>query len=197
MPDPGAALFDPLTTLYTRPVFEAVLAKELVRAARFGHPLAIMLFDVDGLRTVNASYGDGVGDRILERLGILVRTYFRELDWVARDAEDGILVLLPQTPEPHAVDLAEGLRAMVEERLAFEDHRGQGRVGVTLSGALVTLAVQAGDHLEIERMFAELTAALSRAKQAGGNRIEHARLEPDAATRTTTRAATRNDARRR
>lgn len=187
MPDPGADLFDPLTTLYTRPLFDAVLAKELVRAARFGHPLAVMLFDVDGLRAINASYSDGVGDRILERLGILVRTYFRELDWVARDDEDGILVLLPQTPETHAIDLAEGLRAMVEERLAFEDHRGHGRVGVTMSGALLTLSVEAGDRLEIERIFSELTAALSRAKQEGGNRIDHVRLEPDGTGRAAMR----------
>lgn len=187
MPDPGAALFDRLTTLYTRPVFDAVLAKELVRAARFGHPIAVMLFDVDGLRAINDSYSHGVGDRILERLGILVRTYFRELDWVARDAEDGIFVLLPQTQESHAADLAEGLRAMVEERLAFDDHRSDGRVGVTVSGALLTLSVQAGDRLDVERVFAELTTALTRAKRDGGNRIVHVRVEPEAGARAEVR----------
>ena len=172
------SVVDRLTTLYTRPVFEAVLGKELGRASRLGHPLALMLLDVDHLAAIDATYGYGVGDRILERLGILVRTYFRDLDWVARNAEDSILVLLPHTAQADALELAERLRATVEERLGFRDHRNNSRVRVTLSGGLVTLAVEPGDPIDVERLLAELGDALTRAKQAGRNRIEHTHLEP-------------------
>ena len=45
----GAAITDRLTTLYTRPMFQAVLAKELERAGRFGYDVSLILFDVDRL----------------------------------------------------------------------------------------------------------------------------------------------------
>jgi len=64
----GAAIIDKLTTLYTRALFDAVLAKEVERAARFGHPISLILFDVDHLSEINQEHGYGVGDKILERL---------------------------------------------------------------------------------------------------------------------------------
>lgn len=177
--EPGdAAVVDRLTTLYTRPVLDAVLTKELERACRYTYPVALIMFDVDRLAEINRLYGYGVGDRILERLGILVRTYFRELDWVARLTEDTLVVLLPRTLRQHAEELAERLRATVEERLGFRDHRSNTRVRVTVSGALLTLTVEPGDPLTPERLFAALDASMARAKQAGGNVIEHAHLEP-------------------
>src|SRR5438309_9881 len=74
----GAAITDRLTTLYTRPMFEAVLAKELERAGRFGTPVALMLFDIDRLSQINQEHGYGVGDRIIERVGITLGKYFRQ-----------------------------------------------------------------------------------------------------------------------
>ena len=65
-------------------MFDAVLAKELERAGRFGDAVSLILFDVDRLSTINKQHGYGVGDRMLERLGILIRQYFRQHDWVAR-----------------------------------------------------------------------------------------------------------------
>jgi len=101
------AIVDPLTTLYTRPMFEAVLAKEVVRAGRFGYPLSLILFDVDHLSKINRNHGYGVGDKILERLGILIRSFFRQHDWVARHSDDAIIVLLPNTEAANATELAQ------------------------------------------------------------------------------------------
>ena len=117
------AIVDRLTTLYTKPVFDAVLAKEVERAGRFGYPVSLILFDVDRLSEINEKHGYGVGDKILERLGILVRQYFRQHDWVARHAEDSIAVLLTRTDADQASRLAERVRATVEERLGFTDYR--------------------------------------------------------------------------
>src|SRR5215831_2338539 len=66
-----AAITDKLTTCYSRPMFEAVLSKELERAGRFGNAVSLILFDVDRLSAINQESGYGVGDKILERLGIL------------------------------------------------------------------------------------------------------------------------------
>ncbi len=118
-----ASTIDKLTTLYTRPLFNAVLAKEVERAARFGYEMSLILFDVDQLSAINQEHGYGVGDKILERLGILIRQYFRQHDWVARHSEDSIAVLLIRLEADRATELAERVRSTVEGRLGFTDHR--------------------------------------------------------------------------
>jgi diguanylate cyclase (GGDEF)-like protein len=166
-----AAIVDALTTLYTRPLFDAVLGKELERAGRFGYPMSLILFDVDRLSSINEQHGYGVGDRILERLGILIRQYFRQHDWVARLSEDAIVVLLSRTDAEHAAELAERVRATVEGRLEFVDHRNNKTVGVTLSAAVVNLQVAVGEMIDPDRLLSDAELAVERAKQQGRNRV--------------------------
>lgn len=168
----GAATTDRLTTLHSRPVMEMVLAKEVERAGRFGYPLSLVLFDVDNLSSINKNYGYGVGDRILERLGILIRGFFRQHDWVARHAEDAMAVLLTGPDAAHANDLAESVRVTVEERLEFKDHRTDRPVRVTLSAAVINLKINAGDVIDPERLMADAESAVERAKREGRNRVE-------------------------
>lgn len=166
------AIIDKLTTLHTRPLFDAVLAKELERAGRFGSAVSLILFDVDRLSAINQEHGYGVGDKILERLGILIRQYFRQHDWVARHSEDSIAVLLSRTDADDASSLAERVRATVEERLGFTDHRSDRVVPVTLSVAVINLQVAAGDMIDADRLLADAEAGVERAKQQGRNRVE-------------------------
>ena len=166
-----AAIVDKLTTLHTRPLFDAALAKELERAGRYGYPMSLILFDVDRLSAINQEHGYGVGDKILERLGILIRQYFRQHDWVARYFEDAIAVLLSRTDAEPATDLAERVRATVEDRLEFTDHRTERPVHVTLSAAVVNVSVNAGDVIDPERLLADAESAIERAKQQGRNRV--------------------------
>jgi len=168
----GAAITDRLTTLHTRVMFEAVLAKELERAGRFGSALSVILFDVDHLSDINKEHGYGVGDKILERLGITLRTYFRQHDWVARYSEDSIVVLLTQTEPDNAAGLAERVRRTVEERLELKDHRDDRTVTVTVSGAVINASIGVGDVIDPERLLADAEAAVERAKASGRNRIE-------------------------
>jgi diguanylate cyclase (GGDEF)-like protein len=165
------AIIDKLTTLHTRPLFNAVLAKEVERAGRFGYAISLILFDVDHLSTINQEHGYGVGDKILERLGILIRQYFRQHDWVARHSEDSIAVLLSRTDADDASSLAERVRATVEERLGFTDHRSDQAVTVTLSAAVINVQVAVGDVIDPERLLADAETAVERAKQQGRNRV--------------------------
>lgn len=168
----GTAIIDHLTTLYTRVLFEAVLAKEVERAGRYGYPISLILFDVDRLSTINADYGYGVGDRVLERLGIHIRSYFRNHDWVARYSEDSMAVLLSRTDAEFATELAERVRRTVNDRLWFTDHRSDSQVPVTLSAAVVNVKVAVGDVIDPERLLADAEAAVERAKRQGRNRVE-------------------------
>lgn len=163
-------MLDRLTTLHARAMFDVVLANEAERASRYGYPLALILFDVDDLAAINREHGYGIGDRVLERLGILIRRYFRQHDWVARHAEDSIAVLLTRADAEHAGDLAERVRSMVVERFGSAD-RADRAVPVTVSAGVVNVRPTIGDVIDPERLLADAEAGVERAKQLGRNRV--------------------------
>ena len=165
-----AAIVDPLTTLHTRPVFIAALEKEIQRAERFGHPFAIVLFDVDNLGDINTTHGYGAGDRIIERIGITIRNYFRDTDWVARTSGDAFGVLLPEIQRLDAERLADRVRNMVRERLQLHDHRSDTQFPVTVSAG-VLIAESVDKSVRAEQMMVEVKEAADLAKKAGRNRI--------------------------
>jgi diguanylate cyclase (GGDEF)-like protein/excisionase family DNA binding protein len=173
-----SAIEDSLTTLHTRPVLDAVLPKECHRAERFEHWVSMMLIDVDNLSAINRAHGYGVGDRILERMGILLRAYFRQHDWVVRYAEDTVAVLLPETSPADAMTLADRTRIMVEDRLTFRDYRTDQRATVTVSVAVTSERALEGEPIDHVRFQAEAEAALERAKSGGRNRVEQVELLP-------------------
>ena len=169
---------DKLTTLYSRAMMDVVLSTEVQRAERFSFPLALMVFDVDRLSDINRRNGYGVGDRVLERLGILIRKFFRQDDWVFRHGEDSIAVLLVQISADDAFFLASRVVAMVEQRLGFKDHNTDDRVRVTVSAATVTGQGSLGEPFDAERLLLEADASLKRAKSMGRNRVERSAIAP-------------------
>ena len=157
---------------------DVVLANEVQRSDRFNFPLALIVFDIDHLSDINSSYGYGVGDRVLERLGILIHKYFRQNDWVFRHAEDSIGVLLCQATPDDAVLLAEHVMGMVKERLGFRDYRTERRVQVTVSAAVVTAQGTSGEPLDTDRLLFEAEAALEQAKRSGHSQVARAVVVP-------------------
>jgi diguanylate cyclase (GGDEF)-like protein len=167
----SVAVRDALTTLITAPVFELALGQEIERALRHEHALALLLFDIDDLSQINREHGWGVGDRLLERLGILARSFFRTHDWVARYGDDAIAVLLPETAVDQAALLASRFREMVQHRLILHDHKTDLTRIVTVSAAVVgTDLVQA--EAAAAQVLAEAEAAVARAKLSGGSGVE-------------------------
>lgn len=169
---------DKLTTLYSRAMMEVVLSTEVQRSERFSFPIALIVFDVDRLSQLNQNYGYGVGDRLLERLGILIRKFFRQDDWVFRHGEDSIAVLLTQVGADDAFFLTSRVVAMVEQRLGFKDHNTDERVQVTVSAAAITGQGSLGEPFDAERLLLEADSAIKRAKSLGRNRVERMAVAP-------------------
>lgn len=164
------ALRDPLTTLHSGAVLLAALEKEIQRAERSQQPFALILFDLDRFSHINAKRGFDFGDRVLERVGIVLRNYFREQDWVCRVSADKFAVLLPETSGEHAEGLAERVRSTVQERMALRDYKTDEQVAVTVSvGVVVVDAIDA--RLRGKHLLQEAEAATHRAKDAGRNRV--------------------------
>jgi diguanylate cyclase len=111
-------------------------------------------------------------------MGILLRSYFRQHDWVVRYSEDTIAVLLPETDPTDAMTLAERTRTMVEERLTFRDYRTDQRAIVTVSIAVTSARALEGEPIDHEKFSTEAEAALERAKVGGRNRVERVELLP-------------------
>jgi diguanylate cyclase (GGDEF)-like protein/excisionase family DNA binding protein len=174
----SATITDKLTTLYSRAMMDVVLSTELQRAERFSFPIGLILFDVDRLSDINLRNGYGVGDRVLERLGILIRQFFRQDDWVFRHGEDSIAVLLCQVSADDVFFLASRVVAMVEQRLGFTDHNTDDRVQVTVSAATVSGQGSLGEPFDGDRLLLEADAALKRAKLLGRNRVERSAIAP-------------------
>lgn len=174
----SASTVDALTTVHARGVLHVALDKELRRSERSGQPVGVMLVNVDRLAHLNAELGYGFGDRVLERLGIVLRSYFREHDWVGREQEDTFLIVLPDTAPAHASALGEQIRAMVEERLVLHDHRSDREVPVTVSVAV--LGAEAVDAATTtDALLEQAGHALALAKNAGRNRVETVALRAD------------------
>ncbi|GGJ47117.1 sensor domain-containing diguanylate cyclase [Deinococcus roseus] len=93
-----AALHDALTGLGNRRAFEQDLQAEHARARRHGHPLGVMVLDLDGLKTINDGQGHEAGDRVLQAFGRELRQHMRLEDRCYRLGGDEFAVILAHSP---------------------------------------------------------------------------------------------------
>ena len=101
---------DPLTGLRNHRVFHEDLARELQRTGRTGDPLALVLVDLDGLKTINDTHGHQVGDQRIKALADALRQCSRATDTAYRIGGDEFAVLLPGARGWGALEFAQRLR---------------------------------------------------------------------------------------
>jgi diguanylate cyclase (GGDEF)-like protein len=98
---------DPLTRLYNRRAFTDRLALETSRAARYGHPLSLVLCDLNGFKALNDTHGHAAGDAALEQIGGVLASGLRRADAAYRIGGDEFALLLPETSADHASAVVE------------------------------------------------------------------------------------------
>lgn len=109
------ATTDTLTGIYNRGKIEESLHQEMARAARYGSPLTILLFDLDEFKKINDSLGHSIGDQVLKEVAATVGKQIRETDMLGRWGGEEFMVLCPGIVAQDAVAIAEKLRQRVEE----------------------------------------------------------------------------------
>jgi len=158
------SLTDPLTGANSRRALEAALADASERASRYGRPFCLAMLDVDCFKTVNDSYGHGVGDQVLRQLSDLLRTGIRNVDTCARYGGDEFVILLPETTLPQAQVALERIRAEVTKGLLLPDGRS-----VTFSCGLAEWC--GGANESGDAVLCRADGELYEAKRAGRNCI--------------------------
>ncbi len=101
---------DLLTGLVNRQGFDERFELELERARRTGHPVALVLADIDGFKELNDRFGHPAGDVALTAVGRLAHEAGRTMDTMARIGGDEFAAILPATGTDGAFELAERLR---------------------------------------------------------------------------------------
>lgn len=152
------SITDQLTGLYNQSHFFHRLEIEKERSRRLGHPLALLLFDLDGFKELNDTRGHLAGDELLRGVGrALFDNVRKELDSAFRYGGDEFTVLLPGANIGMAARFADRVR----QRVAALDERVRASMGIT---AFLPLDPR-------QQLVAEADQAMYRAKQAGGDRI--------------------------
>lgn len=92
----GLAMIDALTGLYNRRFAEQRLAAEVARSARKGHPLTVVLLDLNEFKPINDSYGHAAGDLVLQEFAAALNRAIRGGDLAVRMGGDEFLLILPE-----------------------------------------------------------------------------------------------------
>jgi diguanylate cyclase (GGDEF)-like protein len=157
---------DGLTGLYNRAWLNDALPRLVARARQDGSPLSLVMLDLDHFKRFNDTHGHIAGDAALCTAAGVIRAGLRPTDFAVRYGGEEMMALLPGTPHPQALMVAQRLCARLRETVVFDDMRLP-LPHVTGSFGVATL--QGGQD---ERgLIAAADAALYRAKEAGRDRI--------------------------
>ncbi|HET9478446.1 MAG TPA: diguanylate cyclase [Pyrinomonadaceae bacterium] len=157
-----AAFTDHLTGLANRRRFERQLEREVGRTMRFGHPFSLLMVDIDNFKNLNDSFGHDAGDDAIRRISKVLREGTRGIDLAARIGGEEFAVLLVETDQRGAIDVAERLR------IAIKSLELTSATQITASFGVAECPIDAQTATDILKAA---DVALYEAKRAGRDRV--------------------------
>lgn len=154
---------DGLTNLYNHAYFQNRLSLLLKEKSKW--PLALVLIDVDNFKKVNDLYGHLSGDKVLKELSNIFKYQTRDGDLVARYGGEEFAIILPETGEKEAYNLAERLRKTIADNKITLDEEIDLYITVSMGLAIYH---QEGTS---ENFIHQVDIALYQAKDNGKNRV--------------------------
>jgi diguanylate cyclase (GGDEF)-like protein len=106
---------DSLTGLANRRAYDETLGRETSRAVRYGSELSLILFDLDGFKAVNDTYGHPRVDAVLAEVGRILAAASRVSDQAFRIGDEEFALILPETPASGAQLVADRIARDVAE----------------------------------------------------------------------------------
>ena len=160
------AIQDGMTGIHNKRFFLEFLDREIAVCSRHGHPLTLVMFDVDHFKKVNDTHGHLAGDAVLKDLAARIRPRIRREDLFARYGGEEFVCVLPSTALPGGIVFAEHLRTLVEERpCRFENLS----ISFTISIGVTTLHHENG--VDTATLIKRADDNLFVAKRGGRNKV--------------------------
>jgi diguanylate cyclase (GGDEF)-like protein len=166
------AIRDPLTGLVNHGEFQRVLAHEAGRLERFstlrspGHRLSLLMIDIDHFKALNDRFGHPAGDAVLASVSRAISGAVRSFDIAARYGGEEFAVVLPETDDEGAKQVAERVREAVAASVSAPGNGPRRRVTVSIGSATAP-----ADGVTPAELLGSADDALYRSKEAGRNRV--------------------------
>jgi diguanylate cyclase (GGDEF)-like protein len=156
---------DSMTNLTNHQRFRELLQQEMTRSERYFNPISLIFADIDDFKSINDSYGHLAGDRVIRTIAGTLKTELRDSDLVARYGGEEFAIILPETDNAGAWEVAERLLKKIDSyRIIHEDSF----IHPTMSFGVVSL--QPGANETIDELIQMADNALYQAKKQGKNR---------------------------
>ncbi len=153
---------DKNTKIFNRVKLDESISCEIARSRRSREPFSLIMFDIDLFKVINDTYGHTVGDLILIELSELVNSHVREIDTFGRWGGEEFLIILPSTKIFSAIQIAERLRILIENKLFPKD------IKITCSFGVTEYRIGDTEFEIVERV----DKALYKAKNNGKNKVD-------------------------
>ncbi|GAB2905648.1 GGDEF domain-containing protein [Rheinheimera gaetbuli] len=152
---------DGLTGIFNRRYWQQQLQLEVQRAARYQHPLSLLLFDLDKFKQLNDTYGHQGGDAVLTSVAQQISVLLRDTDIFGRYGGEEFGVVLPDTSLSGAMMVANRIcQSIASQTISYN----QQHIAVTLSIGVASFTSQSEDEL-----IRQADIALYNAKHQGRN----------------------------
>ncbi|MBE0688829.1 MAG: diguanylate cyclase [Anaerolineae bacterium] len=162
------AMTDELTGLFARRFVFEWIRKELAGILRKQGQLSCLMLDIDHFKKINDSYGHIQGDVVLRRVAENIRTTVRSADIAGRFGGEEFIVLLPETAQAGAVQVAEKIRKAVDNPDA--EIPATISVGVAVCDS-IHLPGNTETNVLLDALLQAADEALYQAKKQGRNRV--------------------------
>jgi two-component system, cell cycle response regulator len=159
-------IIDALTDIHNKRYLLEFLDRELSRSARYGRPLALVMFDLDKFKNINDELGHLGGDFTLREVAAVVKRTVRKEELFARYGGEEFVIVLPETDLEGGVQAAERIRQQIE-RHSFQYEGKAFPVSVSVGVA----ATDGSDNLAPLQLIGRADEKLYQAKNAGRNRV--------------------------
>jgi len=161
------ALTDTLTGLYNRRYLNVHLDKLLKQTGDQRKAIAVLMFDLDKFKSVNDTYGHGVGDEVLKTFADRLKTRMRGFDLLARTGGEEFVAVLVDVGFEKACFIAERLRRAIGRRpMPVSTPDGQLSVTTSLGGAYIGI-----DVITVEEALQRADEQLYKAKEGGRDAV--------------------------
>lgn len=156
---------DQLTGLLNRREFDRILMEEEERSRRFGHPLGLVMIDIDRFKWVNDTHGHPAGDAVLREVARRLSNEVRSVDRVVRFGGEEFAMIIMQSDTAATLEMARRACAAVEREPILA--RETLPLNITVSAGAAALP---GDAHTPEELVVAADKAMYAAKAAGRNR---------------------------